>query len=185
MVDWSHGLAVVWLAVLVFAATALVTAAIYAAGTALAVDEGRQDAFKRVSPGMLPPLRLVFGLVVGFLAAQVWSDADRAQQAVHREASSLRAVDLLADRFPGAPERRMHALVRRHIEDAVHIEWPEMARQRATLTVIPRPLGSGLQLALSLQPTNDGQTLAQREMVAPLENASTRAGSGSSSASPA
>jgi len=79
----------------------------------------------------------------------------------------------------------MHALVRRHIEDAVHIEWPEMARQRATLTVIPRPLGSGLQLALSLQPTNDGQTLAQREMVAPLENASTRAGSGSSSASPA
>ena len=91
MVDWSHELTVVWLAVLVFAATALVTAAIYAAVTALAVDEGRQDAFKRVSPGMLPPLGLVFDLVVGFLAAQVWSDADRAQQAVHREASSLRA----------------------------------------------------------------------------------------------
>ncbi len=92
MVDWSHELTVVWLAVLVFAATALVTAAIYAAVTALAVDEGRQDAFKRVSPGMLPPLGLVFGLVVGFLAAQVWSDADRAQQAVHREARSARST---------------------------------------------------------------------------------------------
>ena len=34
---------------------------------------------------MLSPLAIIFALLVGFLAAQVWSDADRANTAVNRE----------------------------------------------------------------------------------------------------
>jgi len=37
----------------------------------LAVDE-RASAFKALSPGILPPLGVIFGLLVGFIAAQVW-----------------------------------------------------------------------------------------------------------------
>jgi Protein of unknown function (DUF4239) len=170
MSDWLHNLPVGWMALLIFAATYLVAAGIYAIVMALAVGE-RARAFKAVSPGMLPPLGILFGLLVAFVAAQVWGDLERAQTAVNREASALRAVVLLVARFPGEPEARMRALVRRHVEAAVTQEWPAMARQRVTLTMIPGPLAEALQLALSLTPRGEGQVVAQREIVASLENA--------------
>jgi len=131
----------------------------------------RGRAFKAVSPGLLPPLGVVFALLVGFLAAQVWSAGDRAQTAVSTEASSLRSVVLLAGEFPGAPEARMRKLVRRHIQQAVDEEWPEMARQGATLAVVPHPLADLLRVALGLRPAEPGQIVAQRELVTSVENA--------------
>jgi hypothetical protein len=59
-----------------------------------------------MSPVMLTPLAVVFGLLVGFLAAQVWSDGDRANAAVTREASALHTVVVLADHFPEEPAKR-------------------------------------------------------------------------------
>jgi hypothetical protein len=168
--DWLHDLSVLWLALVVFAATLLVTAAICLVVFSLATGE-RGRAFKTVSPGLLPPLGVVFALLVGFLAAQVWSAGDRAQTAVSTEASALRSVMLLAGEFPGAPEARMRTLVRRHIQQAVDEEWPEMARQGATLAVVPRPLADLLQLVLQLRPEQPGQSVAQRELVTSVENA--------------
>ena len=52
-----------------FAATALITAGIYVAVMRLAEGD-RLTAFEAVSPGLLPPMGLIFGLLVGFLAAQ-------------------------------------------------------------------------------------------------------------------
>jgi hypothetical protein len=62
-------------------------------------------------------------------------------------------------------------LVRRHITEAVTQEWPAMARQRATLTIAPPALVEALQLTLALTPRGEGQSAAQREMVASLQNA--------------
>jgi Protein of unknown function (DUF4239) len=167
---WLQDLPLAGLALTVFALTFLATAAVYLVVMALAVGE-RGAAFKAFSPGMLPPMGLLFGLLVGFLAAQVWSDAGRAQEAVNREASALRSVVLLVHAFPGEPETRMDALVRRHIRDAADEEWPAMAHQRATLTVIPAPLAQGLQLAIGLSPRTEGQKAAQREIVDSLQSA--------------
>jgi len=136
----------------------------------LAVNE-RARAFKAVSPGMLPPLGIIFGLFVAFVAAEVWSDFDRAKLAVSSEASALRAVVLLAASFPGEPEAQLRALVRRHIEEAARQEWPAMAWQTATLTTIPASLTEALQLTLALTPGNDGQKTAQREIVTSLQRA--------------
>jgi hypothetical protein len=158
------------LALIVFGATFLIAAAVYIVVMALAVGE-RGEAFKAISPGMLPPMGLLFGLIVGFLAAQVWSDAGRAQDAVNREASALRSVVLLVHAFPGKPETRMDALVRRHIREAADEEWPAMAHQRETLTVIPASLAQGLQLAIGLSPRTEGQKAAQREIVDSLQTA--------------
>ena len=155
---------------MVFGVTYVVAAAISWAVLRLAVGE-RARAFKAVSPGLLPPLGVVFGLVVGFLAVQVWNDHGQAQTAVDREASALRSVVLLVGIFPPAPEARMRMLVRRHIEEAVAEEWPAMADQHATLTAVPAPLAEALQLALALKPRSEGQKVAQREMVAALETA--------------
>ena len=55
MNDWLHNLPIVWMALLVFGLTALVTAAIYVVVMVLSVGE-RARSFKAVSPGLLPPL---------------------------------------------------------------------------------------------------------------------------------
>ena len=148
----------------------LVAVAIYWVVATLAVGE-RAQTFSGVSSGMLPPMGLLFGLLVGFVAAQVWTNVDRAQVAVDREASALRTTVLLASTFSGEPDGRMRALVGRYIEDAVDREWPAMAEGRAMLRVPPASLSQGLQLALHLDPQTEGQKVAQREMVTSLENA--------------
>ena len=165
-----YNLPVVWMALVVFVATYLVTAGIFWVVTTLAQGE-RARAFKAVSPGMLPPLGIIFGLFVAFLAAQVWGDFDRAQAAVNREASALRAVVLLSSAFPGEPKARLRSLVGRQIEEAVKQEWPAMSRHRATLTMIPAPLAEALQLSLALTPQGGGQAAAQRQIVDSLQSA--------------
>jgi len=50
-------------------------------------------------------------LLVGFMAAQVWSDSDKAHTAVNREAGALRDAVLISTAFPEA-EHRFRALIR-------------------------------------------------------------------------
>ena len=171
MSDWIHALPVIWMAVVVFGGTYLVTAAIYwLVVVRLAVgDRGR--AFKGISPGMLPPIGIMFGLLVAFLAAQVWGDVDRAHAAVNREASSLRAVVLLSRAFPGDVQTRLRGLVGQHVQNAQRVEWPAMARHRATLTMMPTALGDALEATIALPVSGEGQVAAQREILAALESA--------------
>jgi hypothetical protein len=170
VIDWLHSLSIVALVLVVCAATALVTAAIYLIVTRLAA-RGQGDALAGVSPGMLPPIALVFGLLVGFLAAEVWSSTSSAQGAVNSEAGALRSVDLLDRAFPAADQQRMDALIRAYIEEAVSHEWPAMARQNANLVVASPELAQALQLALELPADTPGRALAQREIVTSLEDA--------------
>ena len=109
MGEWMYNLPVLWMALVVFTVTFVVTGCIYMLVMFAAKGERAARAFKSMSPGMLPPLGIIFGLFVAFLAAQVWSDFDRAQAAVSREASSLRAVLLLSGGFPWRT-RGPHAL---------------------------------------------------------------------------
>jgi len=170
MNDWLHNLPLIWMLLVVFGATYLVTAVIYAIVIGLATGEWAR-AFKAVSPGMLPPLGILFALFIAFTASQVWNDTDRANTAVFREASALRAVVVLAANFPGEPEAHMRRLIHLHIEEAAGQEWPKMAQHTASLTIIPGPLAEAVQLALALTPTNRGQEIAQRGIATALENA--------------
>jgi hypothetical protein len=77
------------MALLIFGLTALVTAAIYVVVNVLAVGE-RARSFKAVSPGLLPPLGILFALFIAFTATQVWNDNEKASAVVDREASALR-----------------------------------------------------------------------------------------------
>src|SRR4051812_45972506 len=168
--DWLLDLPIAAMAAVILAISFAVAGATYVVITRLAVGE-RARTFKAISPGMLPPLAIVFALLVGFLAAQDWNDADRASTAVSREASALRAVVLLAGAFPGETETRVRSLVRLYIHDAVTIEWPAMAGHAATLTLAPPRLAEALRLVLTLSPQGDGQVAAQREMIASLQTA--------------
>jgi hypothetical protein len=170
MTDWLYNLPTFWMALVVFGFTYLAAAGIYALVTGLAGGE-RARAFKAISSGMLPTLGTIFGLFVVFIAAQVWTDSERANTAVDREASALRAVDVLAAAFPGEPESRLRALIRRHIEQAATQEWPMMAQGTATLRFTSPLLAEALQLTLALTPNTEGQKIAQREIATALETA--------------
>lgn len=170
MSDWIHALPLGWMALVVFGGTALVTAAIYWIVIGLATED-RVRTFKGVSPGLLPPLGIIFGLLVAFIAAPVWGNLDRADTVVNHEASALRAVVLLSRAFPADAQTRIRTLIDRHIQEAQEVEWPAMARQQATLTMIPAALGDALELAMRLPITGEGQAAAQREIVANLDNA--------------
>ena len=115
MSDWLHNLPLPWMAVVVFGATYLVAGSIHFVVGALAGGD-RTRSFKAVSPGMLSPLGVLFGLFVAFTAAQVWNDNDRANMAVNREASSLRSVLVLATIFPGEPESQLRGFVSRYVQ---------------------------------------------------------------------
>lgn len=170
MSDWLHDLPVPWIGVIVLAAVALFVAVIHLVATRLAVG-ARGETMRSVSPGLLSPLGIVFALIVGFLAAGVWGDSGKAKDAVGAEASALRSVVLLSDQLPPATAARMRELVRAHIDDAVHREWPAMRKQDASLAALPVPLVQAQDLALDFKPRDAGETETQRELVASLEKA--------------
>jgi hypothetical protein len=58
---------------LIFAITYLIALGIFALIKILAKAE-RARHFKAVSPGVLPPLGILFNLFVAFTAVQVWND---------------------------------------------------------------------------------------------------------------
>jgi hypothetical protein len=170
MNDWLLDLPVWWMLVVVFAIAYMAAGGIFVIIMGLAKGD-RVRVFKSLSLGLITSLGTIFGLLVAFIGAQVWSDMDRAESAVDREASAIRMVVLLASSFPGEPESQVRNLVRRHIDEAVSVEWPAMAKQSASLKVASPALAEALQLALSLAPKSEGQIVAQREIVTALENA--------------
>ena len=70
--DWLLNRPVPWMAVVVFAATYLIAAGVYWVVISLAVND-RARALKAFSPGMLPTLGILFALLVGFIAVEVWT----------------------------------------------------------------------------------------------------------------
>jgi hypothetical protein len=170
MNDWLHNLPTLWMALLVFGFTYLITAAIYAV-VALFAEGERARSFKAVSPGLLSPLGVIFGLFVAFTAAQVWADNEKARAEIDREASALRNVIILATAFPRESEVELREFVRRYISDAATQEWPMMAQGKANLKAIPGVMTQALQIAVGLSSSSEGQKIAQREIIAGLETA--------------
>jgi hypothetical protein len=181
MGNWLLNLPVVWMAVVIFAGTYLLAALIHWIVMSLAVEE-RARAFKRLSPGMLPPLGIIFGLLVGFIAAQGWSDFERAKVAVATEASSLRIVNLLAAGLLAEPQARLRSLIAQHVDNAVNQEWPAMAEQHATLSALPTPLIECLRTVLAITPADEGQRTAHTRSSPHSKPPWRRAASASSSA---
>ena len=87
MSDWLFNLPVLVMGVVILGAIYLGTAGIYLLVTKLAVGE-RLKAFKAITPGILPPLSVVFALLVAFLANQ---GLGRSRQGEHLRSIGRRA----------------------------------------------------------------------------------------------
>ena len=75
-----------------------------------AARRGHEATFKAASPVTLTPLAVIFGLLVGFLAADVWPNFERARATVGQEALGLRQALLFAEAL--APEERRRVVNR-------------------------------------------------------------------------
>src|SRR6185295_1005879 len=170
MGDWLLNLPLLWMAVVIFAATYLIAACIYLLVVRLAVGD-RARAFKALSPGMLPVLGTIFALLVAFVAVQVWNDFDKAKLAVATEATALRAVDVFAETLPNEPRTQLRALMKRHIEEAVDREWPAMAHERLTLASLSTHLVQAQRLTVLMKPQDESQRTALRGIVPALHRA--------------
>jgi hypothetical protein len=170
MSAWLHALPIGWMALVVFGSTYAASAALYAIARALGQSERGRQAHA-VTPALLSPLGVTFGLLVVFTGAQVWGDLDRANSAVNQEASALRAASLLAGVFPESSATRLRTLVARQIDQETKVEWPAMAHGRVTLSALPTALAEAVMVAASLEPSRPGQVAAQRELVTALTSA--------------
>jgi hypothetical protein len=169
MIAWLGHAPLLAVAAAVFLAL-YVAAALLVGVLALAHRGGWVESLGPLSPGLLAPLGLIFGLLVGFLVADVWSDRAAAESAITEEASALRDVDLLMGAFPeGRP--RVQELLREQIDDYVDTEWPQMADSRATIAAAPRRLVEVQSIALSLPVGTEGQRVAQDRLVTAVDRA--------------
>jgi hypothetical protein len=170
MINWLLTLPTLWLIVVVTAATYAAAGTVFLAVRGLS-SGGRLTTFSSLSPGLLSPLGVVFGLIVAFLASGIWTNANAAQTAVNTEASSMRAAVLLSDVFPRPIGEEMRVLVRRQVDQDVRVEWPRMQDGTASIQDVPAPLRAALLLAFRMRPHGDGQIEAQRQLVTQIQNA--------------
>src|SRR5262245_34848798 len=112
----------------------------------------------RVSEVMMS-LVVILGLLIGFLAARVWENVDRANKLVGQEAGALRQIVLLAGSLPPDLRASVRQAVQRHIHLIESEEWPAMARGRATLGSIAEGLAEAMTVLLSFNPEQFNQQL--------------------------
>ena len=74
MGHWFFNLSVPWMALIIFLAAYLIAGCVDLVVTRLAVNE-RAKGFKAVSPGVLPVFGILFALLVGFIAVEVWGSS--------------------------------------------------------------------------------------------------------------
>jgi hypothetical protein len=170
MSDWFYQLPVIWMALVVFALTYLVTFVTWWIVMALATRH-RAARYAGIAASILSPLGTTFGLLVGFLAVQVWDDSQQAHEAVTREAGALRTAVILASSLSTQTEARIDALIARHIHESANREWPAMADQQETISSLPVALGEALRLTLAQVPTTEREAIGQRELVRSFEEA--------------
>ena len=118
-----------------------------------------------ISPGFFTPVSVTFGLIIGFLASQIWADNTKAISAVMREASALKSIVLISDLFPSEVSTQIHELTASYIDNAVNTEWPKMQTSSSYYGIIDDAEQDGLKTALSIVPTNEPQVAAKKQLI--------------------
>ena len=129
------------------------------------------QSLKAIAPTTLTPLGVILGLLIGFLAARVWTNLDRANQYVGQEAGALRETILLTESLPADVRTGVRQAVQRHLDFIESEEWPAMASGRATLQSIAVELAEAMTALLSFAPVQSNQRLAQERALVAIEHA--------------
>lgn len=169
MTTWLAATPVPVLALMIFL-TLYVIVALLLGGLSLARRRDLTSSLGPLSPGLLAPMGLIFGLLVGFLVADVLSNRSQAHNAVSQEASALRDTDLLMAAFP-AQQSEVRRLLADQIDRYAATEWPLMERGEATIAAAPPALVRVLTIAVGLPVRTDGHRVAQDRLLTAVERA--------------
>jgi hypothetical protein len=168
--NWIEAQSTAVIVVLLFGFCYLLAAGIFLLALKLSRRPTAQG-MKTIAPTMLTPLGVILGLLIGFLAARVWTNLDRAVEYVGQEAGALRETVLLVETLPPDVRMSVRQAVQRHIDLLESEEWPAMARGHATLQSIAVGLAEAMTALLSFAPTRSNQQLAQERALAAIEQA--------------
>jgi hypothetical protein len=89
------------------------------------------QSLKGVVPPVMGAIAVIFAILIGFLASDIWERERGAASAVRAEANQLVALDRLAATF-GLPRASLDAAIRAYAATVVRKEWPSMERQQAS-----------------------------------------------------
>ncbi len=155
MLAWLAGQSIPVIGLVAFAWSYLMTAVIYAA-VAVVARRGHaailRGILKGASPVTLTPLAVIFGLLVGFLAADVWPSFERARTVVAQEAGALRLASILAGTLPADERNRVRSGRQQYVTSAVQEEWPAMAAASPSLKTSTSVLDKILATLLARNP---------------------------------
>jgi hypothetical protein len=158
---WLYAMPVWLMAAVIVTGTLVATALVYV-GISLLPKERCLPILKAISPVTLTPLAVVFGLLTGFLATNVWQNFDKARTLVSREANELRRVLLLTAEVPGPLARSVRAAVHAHVRSVAEEEWPAM-RVRELVQTPAVHLNRAVGLLLEFEPRSGGERIVQQE----------------------
>jgi hypothetical protein len=170
MLWWLESQDTAVIALLVFAFCYLLAAVILGVAVAFSRHPVSHE-LSATTPAMLTPLGVITGLVIAFLSARVWSNVDRAQSYVAREASAIREVVLIAEVLPSQTRDTIRNDVSHYLHFVDTEDWPAMLYGRANLRRLPPGLSDAQTTLLSFAPQGPGQELAQRRATNAVEAA--------------
>ncbi|MFB9123861.1 DUF4239 domain-containing protein [Paraburkholderia dipogonis] len=161
MSTWLHNLPI-WLMTLVaFGATFLAGAALHVI-TAMLAGGQHGRSYGAISPALLSPIGIIFGLFIAFTAAQVWNDTARATAAVNTEAGALRSIVVMSAVLPQESQVELRKLVRDYIQYTADDRMAADGEgESLRSTSVPPSLNKAIQSALSLAVDTPGQQTAQ------------------------
>jgi hypothetical protein len=111
-----------------------------------------------------------FGLLLGFLVVNLWSDLQAAQNAVQDEANDIISLHRLADGLPPpADGAELQAALVRYARLLVDGEWPALARHEGS-SAADRQLDDLWRAYLRLEPSLGESSVSYRESVRHLDD---------------
>jgi hypothetical protein len=167
---WIEAQSTFLICVLVLGFCYLLAAVIFC-GALMLSQRPAASGLKGIAPVTLTPLGVILGLLIGFLAARVWANLDRANQYVGQEAGALREVVLLAGSLPPDVQAGVRQAVQKHLHLVESEEWPAMAGGRATLHSVAVGLAEAMTALLAFNPEQSNQRLAQQRTLVAIEQA--------------
>jgi hypothetical protein len=170
MLAWLAGQSIPLIGVIACAWSSLMAAAIYGA-VAVMARRGHGAMLKSASPVTLTPLAVIFGLLVGFLAADVWPNFERARAVVAQEAGALHQAALLADALPAEERGLVKSGLREYVTRAVKEEWPALAAASQSLKTSTNGLGKILTMLLTRRQDGINRLAVDEHIVQALERA--------------
>ena len=157
------------IALVVFGLAYLFTAFVFVLVTL--APKAHAHHLKQISPVTLTAMVVVLGVLLGFIAARVWANFDRARAFVGQEARALAETLLFAQAFPSEVETSLRNAVAAHLQSIENDEWPAMARHEAISTAPPPALAEAVTTILAFEPTRAGESIAQGRVLGALERA--------------